>query len=111
MDLSAASRAGSSRKTIVASCENSLRHVQTDYIDLYWLHNWDVHTTIEETMSALEDLVRAGKIRDIGLSAPHVRRFPACSGGDISDRVRESDARSGRLKRRPPFRPIALRGF
>jgi aryl-alcohol dehydrogenase-like predicted oxidoreductase len=59
---------GSSRKTIVASCENSLRRLQTDYIDLYWLHNWDVHTPIEETMSALEDLVRAGKIRYIGVS-------------------------------------------
>jgi len=59
---------GSSRKTIVASCENSLRRLQTDYIDLYWLHNWDVHTPIEETMSALEDLVRAGKVRYIGIS-------------------------------------------
>ena len=59
---------GSSRKTIVASCENSLRRLQTDYIDLYWLHNWDVHTPIEETMSALEDLVRAGKVRYIGVS-------------------------------------------
>ena len=59
---------GSRRKTIVASCENSLRRLQTDYIDLYWLHNWDVHTPIEETMSALEDLVRAGKVRYIGVS-------------------------------------------
>jgi aryl-alcohol dehydrogenase-like predicted oxidoreductase len=59
---------GSSRKTIVASCENSLRRLQTDYIDLYWLHNWDVHTPIEETMSALEDLVSAGKVRYIGVS-------------------------------------------
>jgi aryl-alcohol dehydrogenase-like predicted oxidoreductase len=59
---------GSSRKTIVASCENSLRRLQTDYIDLYWLHNWDVHTPIEETMSALQDLVRAGKVRYIGVS-------------------------------------------
>jgi aryl-alcohol dehydrogenase-like predicted oxidoreductase len=59
---------GSSRKTILASCEQSLRRLQTDYIDLYWLHNWDVHTPIEETMSALEDLVRAGKVRYIGVS-------------------------------------------
>jgi aryl-alcohol dehydrogenase-like predicted oxidoreductase len=59
---------GSSRKTIVASCESSLGRLQTDYIDLYWLHNWDVHTPIEETMSALEDLVRAGKVRYIGVS-------------------------------------------
>ena len=59
---------GSGRKAIVAACENSLRRLQTDYIDLYWLHNWDVHTPIDETMAALEDLVRAGKVRYIGVS-------------------------------------------
>ncbi len=46
----------------------SLRRLQTDYIDLYWLHNWDVHTPIDETMAALEDLVRSGKVRYIGVS-------------------------------------------
>jgi len=59
---------GSSRKAIVAQCENSLRRLQTDYIDLYWLHNWDVHTPIDETMAALEDLVRQGKVRYLGVS-------------------------------------------
>lgn len=59
---------GSGRKAIVNQCENSLRRLQTDYIDLYWLHNWDVHTPIDETMAALEDLIRAGKIRYIGVS-------------------------------------------
>jgi aryl-alcohol dehydrogenase-like predicted oxidoreductase len=59
---------GSSRKSIVAACNESLRRLQTDYIDLYWLHNWDMHTPIEETMAALEDLVRAGKVRYIGVS-------------------------------------------
>lgn len=59
---------GSGRKSIVSACENSLRRLQTDYIDLYWLHNWDIHTPIEETMSALEDLVRSGKVRYIGVS-------------------------------------------
>jgi aryl-alcohol dehydrogenase-like predicted oxidoreductase len=59
---------GSGRKSIVSACENSLRRLQTDYIDLYWLHNWDVHTPIEETMAALEDLVRSGKVRYIGVS-------------------------------------------
>ena len=59
---------GSGRKSIIAACEQSLRRLQTDYIDLYWLHNWDVHTPIEETMAALEDLVRAGKVRYIGVS-------------------------------------------
>lgn len=59
---------GSGRKSIVNACEHSLRRLQTDYIDLYWLHNWDIHTPIEETMSALHDLVRAGKVRYIGVS-------------------------------------------
>ncbi|UYL10290.1 aldo/keto reductase [Bdellovibrio sp. SKB1291214] len=59
---------GSSRKSIVEQAENSLRRLQTDYIDLYWLHNWDVHTPIEETMRALDDLVRHGKIRYVGVS-------------------------------------------
>ena len=59
---------GSGRKSIVAACENSLRRLQTDYIDLYWLHNWDMHTPIDETMAALDDLVRSGKVRYIGVS-------------------------------------------
>lgn len=59
---------GSGRKAIINQCENSLRRLQTDYIDLYWLHNWDVNTPIDETMAALEDLIRAGKIRYIGVS-------------------------------------------
>lgn len=59
---------GSGRKSIIAAAENSLRRLQTDYIDLYWLHNWDVHTPIDETMAALDDLVRAGKVRYLGVS-------------------------------------------
>src|SRR5450432_4025465 len=59
---------GSGRKSIYSACENSLRRLQTDYIDLYWLHNWDIHTPIEETLAALEDLVRAGKVRYLGVS-------------------------------------------
>lgn len=59
---------GSGRKSVIAACEHSLRRLQTDYIDLYWLHNWDVHTPIEETMAALDDLVRAGKVRYLGVS-------------------------------------------
>src|SRR3954469_20855998 len=59
---------GSGRKSIVSACENSLRRLQTDYIDLYWLHNWDVYTPIEENMAALHDLVSAGKVRYIGVS-------------------------------------------
>src|SRR3989454_5305938 len=59
---------GSNRKSIVNACEHSLRRLQTDYIDLYWLHNWAKHTPIEETMGALDDLVRAGKVRYLGVS-------------------------------------------
>lgn len=59
---------GSGRKALIDQCEHSLRRLQTDYIDLYWLHNWDIHTPIEETMAALEDLIRAGKVRYIGVS-------------------------------------------
>jgi len=59
---------GASRKTIIESCEQSLRRLKTDYIDLYWMHFWDPNTPIDETMRALDDLVRAGKVRYIGVS-------------------------------------------
>lgn len=59
---------GMSRKAILAQCEESLRRLQTDYIDLYWLHAWDPTTPIEETMRALDDLVASGKIRYLGFS-------------------------------------------
>jgi aryl-alcohol dehydrogenase-like predicted oxidoreductase len=59
---------GSIRKSVIAACEQSLRRLRTDYIDLYWLHNWDRHTPIEETMAALHDLVQSGKVRYIGVS-------------------------------------------
>jgi aryl-alcohol dehydrogenase-like predicted oxidoreductase len=59
---------GSSRKTMIEQCEQSLRRLQTSYIDLYWMHSWDATTPIEETMRALDDLVRAGKVRYIGFS-------------------------------------------
>jgi aryl-alcohol dehydrogenase-like predicted oxidoreductase len=59
---------GAGRKAIAAACEQSLRRLQTDYIDLYWMHCWDVHTPIEETLRALDDLVAAGKVRYIGFS-------------------------------------------
>ncbi len=59
---------GASRKAIMSQCEASLRRMNTDYIDLYWMHCWDHHTPIEETMQALDDLVRQGKVRYIGFS-------------------------------------------
>jgi aryl-alcohol dehydrogenase-like predicted oxidoreductase len=59
---------GAGRKSVIAACEQSLRRLQTDYIDLYWMHFWDRFTPIEETMRALDDLVGAGKVRYIGFS-------------------------------------------
>ncbi|MGH6656432.1 MAG: aldo/keto reductase [Actinocrinis sp.] len=59
---------GAGRGSIVSQLDETLRRLQTDYLDLYWLHNWDRNTPIEETMRTLDDLVRAGKIRYIGFS-------------------------------------------
>ncbi|MGQ0628564.1 MAG: aldo/keto reductase [Phycisphaerales bacterium] len=59
---------GAHRKGIYQQLENSLRRLQTDYVDLYWMHFEDPHTPIEETMRALDDLVHAGKVRYIGFS-------------------------------------------
>ncbi|MBI3217648.1 MAG: aldo/keto reductase [Mycobacterium sp.] len=59
---------GAGRSSIIAQLDQTLRRLNTDYLDLYWLHNWDRHTPIEETMRTLDDLVRAGKIRYIGFS-------------------------------------------
>jgi aryl-alcohol dehydrogenase-like predicted oxidoreductase len=60
--------AGLSRKHIVQGCEDSLRRLGTDYLDLYQVHCWDSATPLEETLSALTDLVRSGKVRYIGVS-------------------------------------------
>jgi aryl-alcohol dehydrogenase-like predicted oxidoreductase len=59
---------GGSRHNIVNACEASLRRLKTDYIDLYQIHNQDLLTPPEETLRALDDLVRAGKVRYIGSS-------------------------------------------
>jgi aryl-alcohol dehydrogenase-like predicted oxidoreductase len=59
---------GATRKNLLRECEASLRRLQTDYIDLYQIHGWDSLTPLEETLRALDDLVRAGKVRYIGLS-------------------------------------------
>jgi aryl-alcohol dehydrogenase-like predicted oxidoreductase len=60
--------AGSSRYALLSAVEGSLRRLGTDYIDIYQLHGFDAITPIEETLSTLDDLVRAGKIRYIGCS-------------------------------------------
>ena len=61
-------RQGASRRYIMAAIEDSLRRLKTDYIDLYQLHNIDPLTPIEETLRALDDLVRSGKVRYVGCS-------------------------------------------
>ena len=59
---------GNSRKNIMRSIELSLRRLQTDYVDLYQLHSYDPNTPIDESLHALDDLVRAGKVRYAGCS-------------------------------------------
>ena len=65
-------RSGNSRRWLIKACEESLRRLQTDWIDLFQIHRPDPSTAIEETLSALTDLVREGKIRAFGCST-----FPA----------------------------------
>jgi aryl-alcohol dehydrogenase-like predicted oxidoreductase len=59
---------GPGRKAVIRQLENSLRRLRTDYVDIYWLHNFDPATPVEETLRALDDLVTAGKIRYVGFS-------------------------------------------
>ncbi len=59
---------GNGRKNMMRAIDGSLRRLRTDDIDLYWLHAWDTLTPVEEVMSGLDSLVRAGKVRYIGLS-------------------------------------------
>ena len=60
--------AGLSRKHLIEACEASLRRLRTDHIDLYQVHEWDGQTPLEETLEALDTLVRAGKVRYVGCS-------------------------------------------
>jgi aryl-alcohol dehydrogenase (NADP+) len=66
---------GLSRKHVLSSIDASLRRLGTDYVDLYQIHRWDPETPIEETLSALEDVVRAGKARYIGASSMAAWQF------------------------------------
>ncbi len=66
---------GLSRKAILSEIDHSLRRLGTDYVDLYQIHRWDYETPIEETLEALNDLVRAGKVRYIGASAMWAWQF------------------------------------
>jgi len=60
--------AGNSRQNIMRAIDASLRRLQTDHVDLYQLHFWDVHTPIDESLLALDDLVHSGKVRYVGIS-------------------------------------------
>jgi aryl-alcohol dehydrogenase-like predicted oxidoreductase len=59
---------GSSRYSLIRACEASLRRLQTDYIDIYYMHGFDATTPVEETLSTLDQLIRNGKLRYIGCS-------------------------------------------
>jgi aryl-alcohol dehydrogenase-like predicted oxidoreductase len=68
-------RRGLSRKHVLAACDASLKRLGTDYIDLYQIHRWDETTPIDETLEALDSLVRAGKVRYLGASSMAAWQF------------------------------------
>lgn len=67
-DRTDANGGGNHRKNLRLSLEVSLKRLRTDYIDVYWVHMWDRHTPIEETLAALHDVVRAGQVLHLGIS-------------------------------------------
>ena len=74
---------GNSRKNMMQSVERSLKRLQTDHLDLYYLHAWDYMTPVEEVMRGLDDLVRAGKVQYVGISdSPS---YIAAEGNAIAD--------------------------
>jgi len=95
---------GNSRRWIMAECENSLRRLGTDYIDLYQIHRPSPDTDIDETLGALTDLVHAGKIRYFGSST-----FPAHEIVD-AQWVAERRARERFVTEQPPY-SILVRGI
>lgn len=64
-----------SKEAIIRECDQSLKRLQTDYLDLYQIHRFDYDTPIEETMKALNELVKSGKVRAIGASAMYAYQF------------------------------------
>ena len=71
---------GLSRKAILSEVDNSLRRLGTDYIDLYIIHRYDYDTPLEETLEALNDVVRSGKVRYLGASSMHAWQFMKAIG-------------------------------
>jgi aryl-alcohol dehydrogenase-like predicted oxidoreductase len=76
--------AGLSRRAIMSELDASLQRLGTEYVDLYQIHRWDYGTPIEETLEALHDVVKAGKVRYIGASSMHAWQFARALG--ISER-------------------------
>jgi aryl-alcohol dehydrogenase-like predicted oxidoreductase len=95
---------GNSRRWIIAECENSLRRLGVDYIDLYQIHRPSPETDIDETLGALTDLVRSGKIRYVGSST-----FPAHEIVE-AQWVAERRARERFVTEQPPY-SILVRGI
>jgi aryl-alcohol dehydrogenase-like predicted oxidoreductase len=95
---------GNSRRWIMAECDNSLRRLRTDWIDLYQIHRPDPSVDIDETLGALTDLVRAGKIRSFGSST-----FPAYQIVE-AQWVAERRARERFMTEQPPY-SILVRGI
>jgi aryl-alcohol dehydrogenase-like predicted oxidoreductase len=94
-------RSGLSRRWIVQACEDSLRRLQVDHIDLYQMHRPDPATPVDETLAAFDDLVRSGKVGAIGTST-----FPA----DLIDDVHERAAALGTVvptSEQPPYSALA----
>jgi aryl-alcohol dehydrogenase-like predicted oxidoreductase len=91
---------GNHRKSMLGSVENSLRRLETDYIDLLYLHAWDFTTPVEEVLRAMDDLVRAGKVLYVASPtrrpgrSPACRRSPICAAGRASWPCRSSTASS-----------------
>ena len=88
---------GGSRRWIMTSVENSLRRLGTDYIDLYQIHRWDPAVDLDETLGALTDLVRAGKVRYLGHST-----FPASTIVE-AQWVAERRGRERFVTEQPPY--------
>ncbi|MBD1598372.1 aldo/keto reductase [Pseudomonas typographi] len=75
---------GLSRKAILHEADQSLKRLGTDYIDLYEIHRWDYHTPLEETLEALHDLVKMGKVRYLGASSMYA--WQLCKALYVADR-------------------------
>jgi aryl-alcohol dehydrogenase (NADP+) len=71
---------GLSRKHVMDSIDASLRRLDTDYVDVYYIHRWDYETPVEETLETLDDLVRMGKVRYLGASSMHAWQFMKALG-------------------------------